>query len=528
MYKELKKKKEANKNKLALGRCDKGIKSLIKQHADYEANKSDVFWIMKQIVAASRELGQSAHILYPYLVDLYQELFKSYQNQKSLNVYYREFMELVNMVKDRGALIKIDEAAEWEAKKDPNIAKTSTEACERGFEAMMAELFIRHANEVDFGDWRTNNKRLASSGNSYSIAKTINSAYQQMVEVLQESKKNADSHGSPRAPRATAQFAQVSNGGSGGSSRNGARGPNGRENYGTRRCYHCGSTEHLLADCPIPASAIGGGNGGNTNSGGGGTTDDPVSTRVFDMYNLAQRTSIEISRDLIVIDSASAIHIFMNGGLVDNIDHYSKHSGDVPLRVVSNGDGSLQCDRMCRYNNLKERVWFDKRLIANILSMSLLVKERRVFMDSKLENAFFIFNNNGEAMKFTEQGQGIYVHDTKHSKNVLVSVRTEFIAPVMLTTKLLPTVQSNSEGYTNREIARAKLAREQMNVLGWPTQKEHEKMIVNNTLHNSSVTVADIRQAYDIFGPAIPALQGKTRRKKPKPVESTVLARIPT
>ena len=75
---------------------------------------------------------------------------------------------------------------------------------------------------------------------------------------------------------------------------------------------------------------------------------------------------------------------------------------------------------------------------------------------------------------------------------------------------------------------RAKLAREQMNVLGWPTQKEHEKMIVNNTLHNSPVTVADIRRAYDIFGPAIPALQGKTRRKKPKPVESTALARIPT
>ena len=76
---------------------------------------------------------------------------------------------------------------------------------------------------------------------------------------------------------------------------------------------------------------------------------------------------------------------------------------------------------------------------------------------------------------------------------MLVNVRTKFIAPVMLTTKLLPTVASNSEGYTKREIHQAQLAREQMNILGWPTQKEHEKMIVNNTLHNSLVTVADIR-----------------------------------
>ena len=125
------------------------------------------------------------------------------------------------------------------SKEGPNISKDSAKAYELGFEALLAELFICNANEVDFGDWRTNNKRLASSGNSFSVAKTVNSAYQQMVEVLQETKKNADSHGSPRAPRTTAQFAQVSNNGGGGSnnggggsSRNGARGYNGRQNYG--------------------------------------------------------------------------------------------------------------------------------------------------------------------------------------------------------------------------------------------------------------------------------------------------------
>ena len=97
---------EANKGRIrniALGQCDEGIKSLIKQHADYEAKQTDVFWMLQQIVAASRERGRSAHVLYPHLVGLYRELFNTYQNQKSLNVFYREFMELVNMIKDRGA-----------------------------------------------------------------------------------------------------------------------------------------------------------------------------------------------------------------------------------------------------------------------------------------------------------------------------------------------------------------------------------------------------------------------------------------
>ena len=76
-------------------------------------------------------------------------------------------------------------------------------------------------------------------------------------------------------------------------------------------------------------------------------------------------------------------------------------------------------------------------------------------MDSELENAFFVFNGNGQAMKFTEEGQGIYVYDTKHSNNMLVNVRTEFVAPVMLTTQLLPMVASISKGYTKQEIHQA-------------------------------------------------------------------------
>eukprot|EP00814_Leptocylindrus_danicus_P021881 CAMPEP_0116018560 /NCGR_PEP_ID=MMETSP0321-20121206/8715_1 /TAXON_ID=163516 /ORGANISM="Leptocylindrus danicus var. danicus, Strain B650" /LENGTH=375 /DNA_ID=CAMNT_0003488965 /DNA_START=711 /DNA_END=1838 /DNA_ORIENTATION=+ len=132
------------------------------------------------------------------------------------------------------------------------------------------------------------------------------------------------------------QFAQVQNDRSGGSSgngtrgssRNGARGFNGRGergNGGVLHCYNCGSTEHLVADCPDrhPSSF----NNSGENNAGGSTNSDPVSSCSFDMCNLSQRTSISI-------DSTSPIHIIMNGGLLGNIDHYSKHGGDAPLRIV--------------------------------------------------------------------------------------------------------------------------------------------------------------------------------------------------
>ena len=111
---------------------------------------------------------------------------------------------------------------------------------------------------------------------------------------------------------------------------------------------------------------------------------------------------------------------------------------------------------------------------------------------------------------------------------MLVSVPTHTVSPVMLTHELLPTVDSALASYTNREVKQARLAREQMSILGRPTQQEHEKMILDNTIHNSTVTVDDIWRAHDIFGPAVPALQGKTKRRKPEPVKSTTLERIPT
>eukprot|EP00816_Leptocylindrus_hargravesii_P013817 CAMPEP_0196804810 /NCGR_PEP_ID=MMETSP1362-20130617/4485_1 /TAXON_ID=163516 /ORGANISM="Leptocylindrus danicus, Strain CCMP1856" /LENGTH=136 /DNA_ID=CAMNT_0042177327 /DNA_START=112 /DNA_END=522 /DNA_ORIENTATION=- len=57
-----------------------------------------------------------------------------------------------------------------------------------------------------------------------------------------------------------------------------------------------------------------------------------------------------------------------------------KQEVEMPLHMVSNSEGFMQCMCVCAFDNLKETVWIDKRPIANILLLLLLVKERRVFM----------------------------------------------------------------------------------------------------------------------------------------------------
>ena len=82
---------ESNKNALrsmALGQCDQGIISIIKQQPQYKNNKSNLFWILKEIVGASRKRGHSTHTLYPDLLDLLLDTCHVYQNQQSFNAYY--------------------------------------------------------------------------------------------------------------------------------------------------------------------------------------------------------------------------------------------------------------------------------------------------------------------------------------------------------------------------------------------------------------------------------------------------------
>jgi len=93
--------------------------------------------VLKKIKEASRACGHNSHVMYPNLLDVILDVFCIYQNQKSLNAFYRDTIFCVN------------EAAIWEAKLDSSNSKTSQQAYKHGLEALMAELFMPAANLVD-------------------------------------------------------------------------------------------------------------------------------------------------------------------------------------------------------------------------------------------------------------------------------------------------------------------------------------------------------------------------------------------
>ena len=105
----------------------------------------------------------------------------------------------------------------------------------------------------------------------------------------------------------------------------------------------------------------------------------------------------------------------MPGKLVSNIMTHWQAGIDDELVLHSNGD-SMKCTRMGKFENLKERMWFGCRSIANILSLALLVNEHCVYFDSAEKNEFLAFRGDGSVMRFVDAGQGLYVHNTSDNK----------------------------------------------------------------------------------------------------------------
>ena len=80
-----------------------------------------------------------------------------------------------------------------------------------------------------------------------------------------------------------------------------------------------------------------------------------------------------------------------------------------------------------------------------------------MYFDSALKNAFLVSNEDGIMMRFTEQGQGIYVHNVKDNNDMLRNPPNAYdnIVPVMLNHDFMSIVETALSSYTKREVAQA-------------------------------------------------------------------------
>jgi hypothetical protein len=89
---------------------------------------------------------------------------------------------------------------------------------------------------------------------------------------------------------------------------------------------------------------------------------------------------------------------------------------------------------------------------------------------------------------------------------------------------LVQTVRGNYEGYTKREVLKAKEARRAQAMMGNPSEKGYKTMVSNNLIPECPITPTDISNARAIFGPDLPSVRGKTVQTRPAQVVGDYVA----
>jgi hypothetical protein len=140
-------------------------------------------------------------------------------------------------------------------------------------------------------------------------------------------------------------------------------------------------------------------------------------------------------------------------------------------------------------------VWYNPNGIANILSLSNVQKENQVTYNSDKDGKFIVHTNDGTQPVFEQTEDGLFYLDTNKKCNGTV---------------MLVTVESNKDGFTQRQFDNAKQARKIQNIIGRPSTKDFINIVNNNLLKNCPISDMDICNAEKIFGPNLVSLKGKT------------------
>ena len=195
--------------------------------------------------------------------------------------------------------------------------------------------------------------------------------------------------------------------------------------------------------------------------------------------------------------SGASLNLFTNPDLLqqlhDAIHPISMHCGGTSFCATKTGS---TCDALKHLPLPEDGYYFHENGLANLISLARVAEKNRAVLDTAIDNALYVFNDDGSYIRFACQPNGLYCLHVSDGDD-----------PKML----LTTVEGEKEKYSDLDCTRAKRVRQLQNCLGCSSLAN---VLEFGVLGTSPFNRRDIRIANKIYGPNVNALKGKTTKKK--------------
>jgi hypothetical protein len=116
-----------------------------------------------------------------------------------------------------------------------------------------------------------------------------------------------------------------------------------------------------------------------------------------------------ISLNALVLDNGASLHLFANADMLQNVranpSPTTIHCGG---KSWSNNQVGELCNDLKTLPLPKDGLYLHKDGVANLVSLAALSKHHRVTLDSSIDNAFYVYKDNGEYVRFGVESNGLY------------------------------------------------------------------------------------------------------------------------